>query len=142
MRKWLLTLGVLAALAVPAGATAAGTPIHDVICGTACDGGGGGWTGCTQVRASHSASVWPIASLRHYLIVSYCKRNGTITSIAIAAHGCDVSGVASCRPGPAWQTGGGVGAGYASFEAHASWFLYTSPYYNNTDVLTLTVPVG
>jgi hypothetical protein len=141
MRKLVLA-AMLVALAIPAGAAAAGGSIGDVVCGTACDGGGGGWTGCTQVQAAHSASVWPFASIRHYLVVSYCKRNGTITSLSIAAHGCDTSGVASCGAGPAWQTGGGVGSGYASFEAHANWFLYTSPYYNNTDVLTLTVPLG
>jgi hypothetical protein len=142
MRTWLLLLGLLAALAVPAGAAAAGAPIQGVICGTACDGGGGGWSGCTQIQAAHSASVWPLASIKHYLIVSYCKRNGTITSLSIAAHGCDTGGVASCSVGPAWQSGGGVGSGYASFEAHANWFLYTTPYYNSTDVLTLTVPLG
>ena len=142
MRTWLLILSVLAALAVPAGAAAAGGPIHGVICGTACDGGGGGWTGCTQAVASRSASVWLVASIKHYLIVNYCKRSGTITSISIAAHGCDTSGVASCAVGPAWQSGGGVGYGYATFEAHANWLLYTSPYYNSTDVLYLTVPVG
>src|SRR5207244_13542526 len=113
-RKALLLVGLLAALAGPAGAAAQG-PIQDVICGAACDGGGGGWSGCTQQEASHSASVWPIASLRHYLVVSYCKSDGTITSISIAAHGCDTSGVASCSPGPSWQTGGGVGSGYATF---------------------------
>jgi hypothetical protein len=43
---------------------------------------------------------------------------------------------------PAWQNGGGVGYGFATFEAHANWFLYTSPYYNSTDVLNLTIPVG
>jgi hypothetical protein len=142
VRKALLIIGLLAALAVPAGAAAAGGPSSGVICGTACDGGGGGWSGCTQLRTSHSASVWPIASISHYLIVSYCKSNGTITSLSVAAHGCDTGGVASCSVGPSWQTGGGVGAGYATFEAHANWFLYTSPYYNNTDVLTLTVPLG
>jgi hypothetical protein len=145
MRKWLVILGLLAALAVPAGASAnggIGGSIQDVICTGACDGGGGGWSGCTQIQAAHSASVWPFASLHHFLVVSYCKSNGTITSVSIAAHGCDVGGVAVCHLGPAWQTGGGVGSGYATFEAHANWFLYTSPYYNNTDVLTLTVPLG
>jgi hypothetical protein len=143
MRKWLLILGLLAALAIPAGAAAAGGPIQGVICGAACSGGGGGWSGCTpQLRAAHSASVWPFASISHYLVVNYCKRNGTITSVSIAAHGCDTSGLASCQVGPAWQTGGGVGYGYASFEAHANWLLYSSPYYNSTDVLTLTVPLG
>ncbi len=142
MRKWLVILGLLATLAVPAGAAAHGGPNPGVICGGSCDGGGGGWSGCTQIQAEHSASVWPIASLRHFLVVSYCKSNGTITSISIAAHGCDVGGVASCHLGPAWQTGGGVGSGYATFEAHANWFLYTSPYINSTDVLTLTVPLG
>jgi hypothetical protein len=141
MRKWLLILGVLAALALPAAASA-GQPVHGMICGTACDGGGGGWTGCTQAQESHSASVWPFASINHYLVVSYCKRNGTITSISIAAHGCDTGGVAQCSVGPAWQNGGGIGYGFATFEAHANWFLYTSPYYNSTDVLNLTVPVG
>jgi hypothetical protein len=139
VRKALLIVGVLAALAIPAAAVAKAPP---VICGTACDGGGGGWTGCTQQTASHSASVPLIASVRHYLVVSYCKRNGTITSISIAAHGCDTGGLVSCSPGPAWQTGGGVGAGYASFEAHASWVFNLPPFYNNYDTLTLTVPVG
>ncbi len=143
MYKWIVMFGLLAALAVPAGAAAAGGGHGSgVICGTACDGGGGGWSGCTQLREAHSASVWLIASISHYLVVSYCKSNGTITSVSIAAHGCDTGGVASCGVGPAWQTGGGVGTGYATFEAHANWLLYTSPYYNDTDVLTLTVPLG
>jgi hypothetical protein len=55
---------------------------------------------------------------------------------------CDTGGVAQCSVGPAWQNGGGVGYGFATFEAHANWFLYTSPYYNSTDVLNLTIPVG
>jgi hypothetical protein len=139
VRKALLIFGVLAALAVPATAVAKAPP---VICGTACDGGGYGWTGCTQQTESHSASIPLIASVRHYLVVSYCKRNGTITSISIAAHGCDAGGLVSCSAGPAWQTGGGVGAGYASFEAHASWVFNLPPFYNNYDTLTLTVPVG
>ncbi|MCW2965561.1 MAG: hypothetical protein JWO17_2813 [Actinomycetia bacterium] len=139
MRKALLILGVLAALAVPAAAVAKAPP---VICGTACDGGGSGWTGCTSQTASHSANLWPVATVNHYLVVSYCKVNGWITSISIAAHGCDTSGIASCSAGPAWQTGGGVGAGFATFEAHASWFLYTSPYYMNYDTLNLTVSLG
>jgi hypothetical protein len=40
------------------------------------------------------------------------------------------------------MTSGGVGTGYATFEAHASWILYSTPYISNIDVLTLTVPVG
>jgi hypothetical protein len=138
VRKALLILGLLAALAVPAAAMAKTAP---VICAT-CDGGLSGWTGCTQQTESHSASIPLLASVRHYLVVSYCKQNGTITSISIAAHGCDAGGLVSCSPGPAWQTGGGVGAGYASFEAHASWVFNLPPFYNNYDTLTLTVPVG
>ena len=140
MRKALLIVGLFAALAAPAVAVAKVPP--PVICGTACDGGGGGWTGCTQQVESHSASIPLIASVRHYLIVSYCKQNGAITSISIAAHGCDTGGMVSCSTGPAWQTGGGVGAGYASFEAHASWVVNLPPFYNNYDILRLTVPVG
>lgn len=141
MRKALLILGLLAALAVPAVATAK-VPPPPVICGVACDSGGSGWTGCTNQTASHSASLWPIATVNHFLVVSYCKVNGWITSISIAAHGCDTSGIASCTPGPAWATGGGVGYGFATFEAKASWFLYTSPYYLNYDTLNLTVDLG
>ena len=140
MRKALLIAGLFAALAAPAAAVAK-VPAP-VICGTACDGGGGGWTGCTQQVESHSASIPLVASVRHYLIVSYCKQNGTITSISIAAHGCDTGGMVSCSTGPAWQTGGGVGAGYASFEAHASWVVNLPPFYSNYDILRLTVPVG
>jgi hypothetical protein len=140
VRKVLLVLGLLAALAVPAVASAKAPP---VICGGVCDGGGGGgYTGCTQQTASHSGNLWPVASVNHYLVVSYCKVNGLITSISIAAHGCDTSGIASCSTGPAWQTGGGVGTGYASFTAKATWFLYTSPYYLNSDTLDLSVSVG
>jgi hypothetical protein len=142
VRKAVLILGLLAALVVSAGATAATTPAPGIICGGPCDGGGGGWTGCTQLQASHSASIWPLISIRHYLVVNYCKTNGRITSLSVAAHGCDTSGLASCGVGPEWVTGGGVGSGYATFEAHANWFLYTSPYYNNTDIVTLTVPLG
>ena len=142
MRKALLIIALLAALAVPAASSAAKGPIGDVICGTACDGGGGGWTGCTQQTESHSGGIPYVATVRHFLVVSYCKQNGTITSISIAAHGCDVGGIMYCYVGAAWQTGGGVGAGYATFEAHASWGSTKVPGYNNYDVLTLTVPVG
>ncbi len=119
MRKALFILGVLAVLAVPAAATAKAPP--PVICGTACDGGGGGWTGCTTQTASDSLGIRYISYIRHYLVVSYCKRNGIITSLNLAAHGCDFEGVAVCHAGDAWQTGGGVGAGYATFTGHATY---------------------
>lgn len=142
MRKLLLVLGVAAALAVPAVATAK-VPSPYVLCGGgSCSGGGGGWTGCTQQTESHTASIPGIASIRHFLVVSYCKEYGIITSVSIAAHGCDVSGLVACSVGPAWQTGGGVGSGSASFEAHATWNVTVNPFYNNSDTLTLTIPTG
>jgi hypothetical protein len=140
VRKALLILGVLAALAVPAAATA--KPPILVVCGGPCDGGGGGWSGCTQQTESHSGGIPLVAQVRHFLVVSYCKQNGRITSISIAAHGCDVGGIMFCNTGAAWQTGGGVGAGYATFEAHATWGSTHVPGYNSFDTLTLTVPVG
>lgn len=140
MRKALLILGVLAALVIPAAAVAKAPP--PVICGTACDGGGGGWSGCTQQTEAHSSGIPLLATVRHYLVVSYCKTNGTITSISIAAHGCDVGGIMFCNTGAAWQTGGGVGTGYATFEAHATWGSTKVPGYNNYDILHLTVAVG
>ena len=33
-----------------------------------------------------------LAHYKHYLVVNYCKRSGTITSLSIAAHGCDSTG--------------------------------------------------
>jgi hypothetical protein len=148
MRKLLILVAVLAAIAViPATASAGdgggggGDKVHGAICGT-CGGGLGGWTGCTSQRADHTASIWPIASVDHYLIVNYCKQNGWITSISIAVHGCDAHGLVSCSTGPAWMTSGGVGWGFASFEAHANWVLYTTPFVNNADTLTLDIPIG
>jgi hypothetical protein len=35
-----------------------------------------------------------------------------------------------------------VGYGFATFEAHATWGVTLAPLYNNSDVVTLTVPVG
>ena len=78
MRKLLLCLAVFAALAVPAVAAAKDSP-PDMICGTACDGGGGGWTGCTTATGDDSGGVWGIAGWHHYLDVYYCKVNGLIT---------------------------------------------------------------
>ncbi|HEX4678042.1 MAG TPA: hypothetical protein VH210_02390 [Gaiellaceae bacterium] len=120
MRKALLILVALAALAIPAAAVAKAPPTV-AICGGACDGGGGGWTGCTSQTAADSLGIRYISYYRHYLVVSYCKSNGIITSLGIAAHGCDFEGVAVCSAGPAWQTGGGVGSGYATFTAHATY---------------------
>lgn len=138
MRKALLMLGLVAALAVPALAAAKAPP--PVNCGQCINSGG--FTGCAQVTASHSASVSFLASIRHYLVVSYCKSYGIITSVSIAAHGCDTSGLVSCSTGPAWQTGGGVGSSSATFEAHAGWVVTTTPFITNSDVVTLTVPSG
>ncbi len=145
MRKAILMLGLLAALAF-AGAASAGVvqppkPKPLMLCGS-CGGNGGGFTGCSTVSASHSASVSFLANINHYLVVSYCKSYGIITSVSIAAHGCDTSGFVSCSPGPAWQTGGGVGSTSASFEAHAGWNVTVTPFFNSTDVLTLQVPAG
>jgi hypothetical protein len=145
MRRAFLGLGLtlVLSLGATAAAHAAGPPtVPNQICGGQCEGGGGGWTGCTQQTASHSAGLPYFSAVRHYLVVSYCKRSGLITSISIAAHGCDTSGLAFCNVGPAWQTGGGVGSGYATFEAHATWGVTVVPFYNNSDTLTLTVPVG
>ena len=99
-----------------------------------------GYTGCKSLSASHSSSVWAVYSIRHVLVVSYCKRNGIITSISIAAHYCDINGFVSCIATAAWKTGGGVGATWATFEAHAQWTVTPLHIYNNTDIVGLTVP--
>ena len=142
MRKTLLAVAVAAALALPAAAIAAATlPSPQVLCGESC-GGPGGMTGCADLRAQHSASVSVVAGITHFLVVHYCKRDGIITSVSIAAHGCDTRGLVACSPGPAWKTGGGVGVSWATFEAHASWHITPLGIYNGTDVLPLTVPSG
>ena len=140
MRKLFVLVAVVAALGVTGAAAAAGSPEPPgTTCGQACDPGGG-YTGCKSISVSHSSSAWLVYSIRHVLVVSYCKRNGVITSISIAAHYCDISGVVSCSPTVAWRTGGGVGNTWATFEAHATWSVTPLHIYNNTDVLTLTVP--
>jgi hypothetical protein len=118
VRRILLVMGLVAAMAVPAAAAALPGP-PPVICGTACDGGGGGWTGCTQSTGSDSGGVWGIAGWRHYLVVNYCKVNGLITSLSIVAHGCDTSGFAFCNVGPAWIASGGPGTGWGIIEGRA-----------------------
>src|SRR4051794_21737235 len=80
VRKALVLIAVAAALVLSASATAAVAPTApDVVCGTACDGGGGGWSGCTQDTASDSGGIPWIAYYKHFLVVSYCKQNGVIT---------------------------------------------------------------
>jgi hypothetical protein len=138
VRGALLLVALVAALA-SSGAAAAAIGPPRVACGGTCDPGGG-YTGCKSISASHSSSVWAVYSVSHVLVVSYCKRNGIITSISIAAHYCDVSGLVSCSPTAAWMTGGGVGNTWATFEAHAQWTVTPLHIYNNTDVFGLTVP--
>jgi hypothetical protein len=142
LRKVLVavTAALALACALPLGASAVANG-PGVICSN-CNDGGHGWTGCTTATNEHAAGLPYLSWVRHYLVVSYCKRNGTITSISIAAHDCSVRGLAFCHPGAAWQTAGGVGYGWATFEAHATWGVTVVPIYNNADTLTLTVPVG
>jgi hypothetical protein len=118
VRRIVLVIALVAALAAPAAALALPGP-PPVICGTACDGGGGGWTGCTQSTATDHGGVWGIAGWQHYLIVNYCKVNGLITSLGITAHGCDTSGFAFCNVGPAWVASGGQGTGWGIIEGRA-----------------------
>jgi hypothetical protein len=145
VRTALSLLALAAALLAPAASASptAKAPTPRVICGTACDGGGGGWSGCTQTSASDSGGIPYVAGYRHVLVVSYCKRYGVITSVSIAAHYCDTSGFVGCMPGPAWQTGGGVGYGYATFTGRATWTgtIAGAPY-NSTTVVDLTIPYG
>ena len=137
MRRASLLLVLVSALAL--GGVAAAATVTPVACGGTCDPGSG-YTGCKSLSASHSSGVWGVYSIRHVLVVSYCKQNGVITSISIAAHYCDVGGFVSCTATAAWKTGGGVGATWATFEAHAQWTVTPLHIYNNTDVVTLTVP--
>lgn len=140
MRSVLLVLVAAAALALPA--VAGATPGSQLLCGQTCGAPGGGFTGCADQRAAHSAKVSVVASITHFLIVHYCKVAGRITSISIVAHGCDTNGLVACSTGPAWKTGGGVGSSGATFEAHATWHITPLGIYNGTDVLTLSVPTG
>jgi hypothetical protein len=141
VRKTLLIFGVLVALAIPT--TAVAKPPPSVICGTACDGGGSGWTGCTSQTVSDSKGIRYISYVRHYLVVSYCKVNGWITSLGIAAHGCDFEGTAVCSAGPAWQTGGGVGYGFATFTGRATYVAALGGVpFAGTSSLNLTIALG
>lgn len=143
MRKALLIIALLAALAVPAASSAAKGPIGDVICGTACDGGGYGWTGCTQVTATDSNGIRWISYYRHYLVVNYCKVNGLITSASIVAHGCDFEGTAACTTGSAWLVSGGVGTGWASFTGRAYYIAALGGVpFAGTSTVNVDIPLG
>lgn len=139
MRKVVLGLVLFAALAVPSVSAAGNRP---VVCAT-CDNSDSGWTGCVQVTAEESGGVSFVAHWRHYLVVNYCKVRGTITSLAIIAHGCDAEGFASCSTGPAWLTSGGVGAGWASLQGHATYSgaVAGSPF-GSTSVVHVEIPIG
>ena len=141
MRKVILMVVVVAALGAAGAAAAAKPPTPYVLCAT-CGQPGGGYTGCTSISVQHSFSFPLVASVRHVLIVNYCKQYGLITSVSIAAHYCDVGGVMTCSPTVAWRTSGGVGSTSATYEAHAVWSVTALNIYNNTDVLRLTVPAG
>jgi hypothetical protein len=147
VRKVLLIVGLVAALAVP-GAALAGSgkqvPPPPVACGGPCDGGGGGSTGCWQYEWWSSGGIQYYSYFKHYLVASWCKSNGTITSLNVVVHGCDTSGFGACSTGPWWTTDGGVGYGWWSFEAHAnvSTTLAKLFGYNFTDVMTGSVPAG
>jgi hypothetical protein len=141
MRKLVLLLAVLAALG-STGAAAASNGIGgrgDMTCGPGCNPGGG-WSGCKTLEVSHSSGLWYVYNVRHAFRVSYCKSNGVITSIWGQTNYCDVSGIASCSPTTWFQTGGGRGSTWATFEAHALWTIAPAHIYNSTDVLTLTIP--
>jgi hypothetical protein len=147
VRKALLILGVLAALAIPAVATAKApppkAPTPSVICGTSCDSGGSGWTGCSSATASDSQGFRWVSWYRHYLVVNYCKVNGLITSASIAAHGCDYEGVIVCSTGPAWLTSGGVGTGWASFTGHATYIgAIAGVPWAGTSTINVNIPLG
>jgi hypothetical protein len=141
MRKLFVLLAVAAALGVTGVASAAGGigGHGDMTCGGACSPPGG-WSGCKTIETSHSSSLWYVYSVRHAFRVSYCKSNGVITSIWGQTNYCDVSGIASCSPTVWFQTGGGRGSTWATFEAHALWTIAPAHIYNSTDVLTLTIP--
>ena len=141
MRKLVFVVALITALAVPA-AGLAKAPSPRVICGTACDGGGGGWTGCSSASAEDWQGIPYIDNYHHHLILNYCKQNGIITSLSIV-HYCTVDGPLYCNTGPAWLTGGGVGYGYATATGVATWVgaLYGTPW-AGTSTVNVTINWG
>ena len=144
MRKMIMVLAIGATLALAGSAAAASVNPPNkptALCGSGnCLGGGGGFTGCSSTSGSRSANIG-LASVNHYVVVNYCKSNGTITSISIAAHGCDTNGLITCDAGPAWVSSGGVGSTSATVEAHATWRVFKYVF-SNTDVIYASVPTG
>jgi hypothetical protein len=139
VRKILLMVVMVLALGLAGTATAGHVPSPGILCGT-CGQNGGGYTGCSQASTSDSGGIPYIAHYRHYLVVSFCKRYGIVTSVSIAAHGCDIQGIVVCSTGPAWQTGGGVGYGSASFTGHATWWgTINGIPYASSSVVNLTI---
>ena len=120
MRRFLLGLAVAAALAVPAVATAQVKPPQpDVVCGTACDGGGSGWTGCTTVTGNDQGGVprdRVLASLPDRLLLQ-----GSWVDHAAVDHRPRLrrERVRILQPRSGLDRSGGVGSGWAYLEGHA-----------------------
>ena len=122
MRKLLFLMALVGALAVPAaGLAQAPAP---VICGTACDGGGGS-TGCWQASWWRDRGIQYVDYSHHVVVAQWCKSNGIVTSFQITQHYCNVSGFVQCSVGPAYLTGGGVGFGWVTFVGFAN--VQTTP---------------
>jgi hypothetical protein len=144
VRRLLIGLVAAAALAVPAAAAATTQPPTPMSICTSCDGGGGGSTGCWQETWWSDRGVTYVASIHHYIVMQWCKQQGTITWISIYRHGCDSSGFAHCSTGPAFITAGGVGYGWAEFEGHAQvWTTLPRSWgWNFTDVVSGSIAPG
>jgi hypothetical protein len=146
MRKVVLA-AVLVALLIPAAAAAKSPPLPPtptVLCGPGCDPGAGGSTGCWQQEWWRAGGLQYVMSYRHFVVVHWCKVNGRMTSLSIEAHGCDTSGLGTCSTGEAWVSAGGVGAGWASIEAHAQVSTTVPKFfgYSVTDILTFSIASG
>ena len=146
MRKLIVLVALVAAIVVPGSALAGtGVPAPSVACGgQSCSGGGVGSSGCWSQLWWSNRGLPYLSSIHHYVIVNWCKSFGRITSFSIGTHGCDTSGFVVCQPAEAFLTSGGVGQGYATFEAHANYGL-TLPKalgYNLTDIVYGSIAPG
>ena len=94
MRKALLMFGLVAALAFRRWPPPRHRPRSPAASAATTPAAG---PDARRSPSSHSGSVAFLANIRHFLVVSYCKHYGMITSVSIAAHGCDTSGLVSCH---------------------------------------------
>lgn len=140
-RSFIVVAFVAMALAVPMTAFAGKAPVPSVVCGTACDGGGG-TPYCGQFYHEDYSNPIPGDWYRVWLGINWCVNGSSVTSVSPYTYGCQAGGDYGCGStnGP-FLIGGGAGQGYATYQYSAN-LTFGAPFplgMNTSKTVTCTV---